>query len=829
MFRGGKMVHGAELKMDHAFGINSSLIDNQLQIVGEDRVVFMMGNTIVVKDLKDSLEETFITKEGRFKLVTALFCYCAPGGDSPRPPLVIFLGESSITEEHFATISILETDKSKVKEINTNCRGMIKQLVVHPERSEVCALINSEQNLQVMLFNFERNRFVASCSVKFGLEKLSMHPLKEKGKQLYFMGYNSFRIWNIFYQEETIKESYESMISLTVEKEHKFSDHCWTVYNKAHTLLVVGKHLLTNKNRLLVIQNDELVHSINIEVSQTKSLPYKKDEKEDKRSIGMDFREKERPPEEAVNFKSVEFSAIAPTKKGFVVGGSKRILVMYDFEKNFGVMNSMTFLPKNLDMIEEEKIIRIHLSSSEEIINFSTINQISSMNFYIVNTYQLDAEGSFIEQFFKAGFHTKRVHTISRAITKSLLASCSEDNTVKLWNYYENDSCTKSGVLTYSFPDEPLGVSIHPCGHFLAVSFSYGFKIFAVVGEDFVMLKESQLPNCRLIKYSNSGHYLIVNEKEHIFVYDTVYYETIHLFSLGSPVQEITLSEDDLIMIATCLQGFTYCQSFLDALKTSSQKVMLFAHQEVTVYTAIAYDSTVLSDKEAELRSDLFVGATSEKYLVLYKNKCRELVAEFPVTDCTITSLLISKALKVLFAGTSSGRIRVYLWPLDESNLVWESVNKTQVRIRPPPFYEANPHSSPITALTLSHDERYLFSSAEDGTIVCLRVLEKNQDEEKKEKTGLKDEDKRRIAQTANDLYLEKIKVIQAKNETIQKYKTDVIRSEQRLKLQKEKLELMSKQNIENLKKEFNLTLESERKMKVTYIESNEKEYQALL
>ena len=43
------------LKLDTAFGINSFPICNQLQVVGEKYVVFMIGSIIVVKDL---LEKT---------------------------------------------------------------------------------------------------------------------------------------------------------------------------------------------------------------------------------------------------------------------------------------------------------------------------------------------------------------------------------------------------------------------------------------------------------------------------------------------------------------------------------------------------------------------------------------------------------------------------------------------------------------------------------------------------------------------------------------------------------------------------------------------------
>lgn len=40
-----------QLELNTAFGINSNPICNQLQVIGEKYVVFMIGSIIVVKDL----------------------------------------------------------------------------------------------------------------------------------------------------------------------------------------------------------------------------------------------------------------------------------------------------------------------------------------------------------------------------------------------------------------------------------------------------------------------------------------------------------------------------------------------------------------------------------------------------------------------------------------------------------------------------------------------------------------------------------------------------------------------------------------------------------
>ena len=61
-----------KIKLDTAFGINSSPISNQLQLVGDKYVVFMVGTIVVVKDLSDKSEH-FYSYPNHFNNVTAIY------------------------------------------------------------------------------------------------------------------------------------------------------------------------------------------------------------------------------------------------------------------------------------------------------------------------------------------------------------------------------------------------------------------------------------------------------------------------------------------------------------------------------------------------------------------------------------------------------------------------------------------------------------------------------------------------------------------------------------------------------------------------------------
>lgn len=74
------------------------------------------------------------------------------------------------------------------------------------------------------------------------------------------------------------------------------------------------------------------------------------------------------------------------------------------------------------------------------------------------------------------------------------------------------------------------------------------------------------------------------------------------------------------------------------------------------------------------------------------------LIAEFEVTDCYLTKLLLTN--KYLIAGTSKGNIRIYPIP-EENQLEYEIIHaaSNEVRFKVPEAYEIHAHSSAITCL----------------------------------------------------------------------------------------------------------------------------------
>ena len=169
-----KQVAGIQLKFDTCLGINDKEIIGQMQIVGEASIVFTCGSTIVVKDIQLKTQQ-ILSKENKLRNVTALYSSL----DKNRSQ-VITAGESSITNDKPIAITIIFAKENKW--IYLPCDkiyGQVKSVITLQERKFTYALIISPQGTPwVYMWNFRRDKLIASKEMKINIEKFAPHPTK---------------------------------------------------------------------------------------------------------------------------------------------------------------------------------------------------------------------------------------------------------------------------------------------------------------------------------------------------------------------------------------------------------------------------------------------------------------------------------------------------------------------------------------------------------------------------------------------------------------------------------------------------------------------------
>lgn len=98
-------------------------------------------------------------------------------------------------------------------------------------------------------------------------------------------------------------------------------------------------------------------------------------------------------------------------------------------------------------------------------------------------------------------FHSDKITGLDVCIRKSLVATCSMDKTVRIWNYVDNTLENSK-----EFEEEAFAVAFHPSGFHIIVAFAEKIRLMNIFENDLVSFKELSVKNCREIKFSNGGH-----------------------------------------------------------------------------------------------------------------------------------------------------------------------------------------------------------------------------------------------------------------------------------------------------------------------------------
>ena len=86
-------------------------------------------------------------------------------------------------------------------------------------------------------------------------------------------------------------------------------------------------------------------------------------------------------------------------------------------------------------------------------------------------------------------------------IKKTLVATCSNDKTVRIWNYG-----TKTLEICELYPDDAYSIAFHPSGFHIIVGFTDKVRMMNIFSKKLQTFKEIPIKGCRDIKFSNGGH-----------------------------------------------------------------------------------------------------------------------------------------------------------------------------------------------------------------------------------------------------------------------------------------------------------------------------------
>lgn len=260
--------------------------------------------------------------------------------------------------------------------------------------------------------------------------------------------------------------------------------------------------------------------------------------------------------------------SITTYSKGFMIAGDTGQIMVY--EKTDEPKRPFAYVATwpNEDPKKEKKyselllsimasrIKCIALSSNDDTLVFSTENnQLMKVNVNLEKT----SESSIKYEYLIYPFHSKAITGLDVCIKKELVATCSADKTVRIWNF---GGQTPKLDICETFTEEANSVAFHPSGYHIVVGFTDKIRMMNVFSEKKLStFKEILIKSCREIQFSNGGHLFACTNSDIIQVYNFYTGENLPTMIFNeheSKVRCISWAEDDSYFASAGWDGKIY-------------------------------------------------------------------------------------------------------------------------------------------------------------------------------------------------------------------------------------------------------------------------------
>nr|XP_055111381.1 cilia- and flagella-associated protein 57 isoform X3 [Symphalangus syndactylus] len=251
--------------------------------------------------------------------------------------------------------------------------------------------------------------------------------------------------------------------------------------------------------------------------------------------------------------------AIAAYSKGFACSaGPGRVLLFEKMEEKDFYRESREIRipvdPQSNDPSQSDKqdILCLCFSPSEETLVASTSkNQLYSITMSLTEISK--GEPAHFE-YLMYPLHSAPITGLATCIRKPLIATCSLDRSIRLWNYETNTL-----ELFKEYQEEAYSISLHPSGHFIVVGFADKLRLMNLLIDDIRSFKEYSVRGCRECSFSNGGHLFAAVNGNVIHVYTTTSLENIsNLKGHTGKIRSIVWNADDSKLISGGTDGAVY-------------------------------------------------------------------------------------------------------------------------------------------------------------------------------------------------------------------------------------------------------------------------------
>uniref|UniRef100_A0A0B7A6G0 Cilia- and flagella-associated protein 57 n=1 Tax=Arion vulgaris TaxID=1028688 RepID=A0A0B7A6G0_9EUPU len=284
-------------------------------------------------------------------------------------------------------------------------------------------------------------------------------------------------------------------------------------------------------------------------------------------------------------------------------------------------------------------------------------------------------------------FHTAPITGLDVCIRKPLIATCSTDHAVMIWNY---ETCNLE--LYKVFAEEAYSVALHPSGLYILVGFSDKLRLMNLLIDDIRTFKEFTVRSCRECAFSNGGHLFASVMGNVIQLYSTTTFDNVNnLKGHNGKVRAVVWSADDSKLISCGMDGAVYEWDTFTGKRLSESVWKTCSYSSVTVTPDGKSTFAVGSDRTIKEIAD------------------SQILREVPAGEMILSAVAMSHSGRMLFAGTVKGTVWSMKYPLAV----------------PGDWTEHQGHGASIVKMKITYDDQYLVTIGDDASIILWKIQDK--------------------------------------------------------------------------------------------------------
>ncbi|XP_062412043.1 cilia- and flagella-associated protein 57 isoform X1 [Sardina pilchardus] len=638
----------------YSFGLRTG-VTNNICYFDEQTVIFPCGNNLVRYNI-DHRWQRFI-----------------PGSEKSQGMFAMamstnhrYLAVSERVEKGAITVYDLHHEQSRRRKVLTGGELPVQEFVCMAFSPDSKFLIGQSGGPDWTLFYWmwEKQKVLATVktsTLNNNIYQVSFSP--HDNTHICVTGNGMFKLYR--YSEGTLKQcNFPKLDS------QNFLSHAWMSEER----VIAG----TDTGRLLVFESGDMRWEMKVGSKTSQEV--------DRREKSISDEESELPPS------LPRVTAITAYSKGFVCSAGPGTVCLFektDDKDNYRKTREIWIPPDPYSneprQAQQQEITGLCISPSEEGLCACTDHgQLYSIT--LASAEISKGEQAHFE-FLSHSFHSKAITGMSICIRKPLIATCSLDHSVRIWNYETNVL-----ELRKEFQEESHSVALHPSGLYILVGFTDKLRLLNLLIDDIRPFKELTVRGCRECAFSHGGHMFAAVNGNIIHIYSSTTFENLlNLKGHNGKVRSVVWSMDDSRLVSCGMDGAVYEWNTLSSKRESE-----------SVLKSCSYNSVAVS---ADGKNIFAVGTDR----TLKEIQDCQVLREMSADEVIYTAIAMTRTGRAIFTGTSTGTIRVIKCPIP--------VQKE--------WTEYQGHSCAITKMTVTFDDQYLLSVSEDGCLFIWKIIDK--------------------------------------------------------------------------------------------------------